>query len=113
MAAQPGQSYGDVSSESYSETEQSVQRKERKRGGCDLWISASAVKKCSGLCTRPASTPAIARAGTAWSTVEHRRFLVGLRKLGKARADSLGTPCLFPSDTLWVGIAWLHSASHA
>ena len=47
MAAQPGHSYGNVSSESDSEAEQSVQRKERKRGGCDLWISASAVKKVS------------------------------------------------------------------
>ena len=45
VAAQPGQSYGNVSSESDSEAEQSVQRKERKRGGCDLWISASAGKK--------------------------------------------------------------------
>ncbi len=45
MAAQPVQSYGNVSSESESEAEHSVQRKERKRGGCDLWISASAVKK--------------------------------------------------------------------
>ena len=47
MAAQPIQSYGNVSSESESEAEHSVKRKERKRGGCDLWISASAVKKVS------------------------------------------------------------------
>ena len=47
MASQPGQSYGNVSSESDTEAEQSVQRKERKRGGCDLWISVSAVKKVS------------------------------------------------------------------
>ena len=45
VAAQPVQSYGDVSSESDSEAGHSIQRKERKRGGCDLWISASAVKK--------------------------------------------------------------------
>ena len=45
MAAQPFQSHANVSSESESEAEQSLQRKERKRGGRDLWISASAVKK--------------------------------------------------------------------
>ena len=45
VAAQPVQSHGNVSNESESEAEHSVQRKERKRGGFDLWISASAVKK--------------------------------------------------------------------
>ena len=50
------------------------------------------------------STPATAHAGTAWSTAEHRRFLVGLRKLGKARADSLAHRACSSQTHLGLGL---------
>ncbi len=65
-----------------SDTEQSVQRKERKRGK-DNASALGSLPICRPGMGSQCDHLTLIYAGNPWTEEEHRKFLAGLRKLGK------------------------------